>query len=160
MERYPNALVQFAGPFQNIHGEEAYFERLAPVIRDYEASGHWQFMGALSPKQLSTFYPNLDALVMPSLNSTEAFGLVQIEAMMNGVPCVASNLPGVRQPVTVHGMGKIIPIGDSTALAEALLDILDNPAAYKRDPQPITQRYLPDTIAVEYEKLFAEMGAK
>lgn len=160
LERYPNTLVQFAGPFQNIHGEEAYFERLAPVIRDYEASGHWQFMGALSPKQLSAFYPNLDALVMPSLNSTEAFGLVQIEAMMNGVPCVASNLPGVRQPVTVHGMGKIIPIGDSTALAEALLEILDNPAAYKRDPQPITQRYLPDTIAAEYEKLFAEMGAK
>jgi glycosyltransferase involved in cell wall biosynthesis len=160
LERYPNALVQFAGPFQNIHGEEAYFERLAPVIRDYEASGHWQFMGALSPKQLSAFYPNLDVLVMPSLNSTEAFGLVQIEAMVNGVPCVAANLPGVRQPVTVHGMGKIIPIGDSTALAEALLEILDNPVAYKRDPQPITQRYLPDTIAVEYEKLFAEMGAK
>ncbi len=160
LESYPNALVQFAGPFQNIHGEEAYFERLEPQIRDFEARGNWQFMGALSPKQLSAFYPNLDVLVLPSLNSTEAFGLVQIEAMMNGVPCVASNLPGVRQPVKVHEMGKIIPIGDSAALADALLEILGDPSAFKREPQPIIQRYLPDTIAAEYEKLFAEMGAK
>jgi glycosyltransferase involved in cell wall biosynthesis len=49
--------------------------------------------------EMAKFYPNLDVLVLPSLNSTEAFGLVQIEAMMNRVPSVASNLPGVRQPV-------------------------------------------------------------
>ena len=68
--------------------------------------------------EMAKFYPNIDLLVLPSLNSTEAFGLVQIEAMMNGVPCVASNLPGVRQPVWTHHMGRIIPIGDSKALAE------------------------------------------
>lgn len=158
LQAYPDALVQFAGPYQNIYGEEAYFERLSPIIKEYEAKGHWQFMGALSPKQLSSFYPNLDVLVLPSLNSTEAFGLVQIEAMMNGVPCIASNLPGVRQPVKVHDMGKIIPIGDSEALAESLIDILATPEKYKRDPKPIAHRYLPDTIAAEYEKLFAEMG--
>jgi glycogen synthase len=56
---------------------------------------------------MSALYPNLDVLTVPSLNSTEAFGLVQIEAMMNGVPCVASALPGVRQPVSMHGMGRI-----------------------------------------------------
>jgi glycosyltransferase involved in cell wall biosynthesis len=96
-------------------------------------------------------------LVLPSLNSTEAFGLVQIEAMMNRVPSVASNLPGVRQPVKVHEMGKIIPIGDANALAEALLEILANPEMFQRDPQIIAQRYRPDTIAGEYEKLFSEI---
>lgn len=160
LEQYPNALVQFAGPYQNIPGEEHYFRRLEGQIRDFETRGHWQFMGALNPAQLSAFYPNLDMLVMPSLNSTEAFGLVQIEAMMNGVPCVAANLPGVRQPVTVHGMGRIAPIGDARGLAEAVLEVLGNPLAYRRAPEPIMERYLPDTIAQEYEKLFAEMGAR
>jgi glycosyltransferase involved in cell wall biosynthesis len=106
---------------------------------------------------MAQYYPNLDALVLSSLNSTEAFGLVQIEAMMNGVPCVASNLPGVRQPVKLHEMGKIVPVGDAGALAEALLEVLANPALFQRDAQPIKQRYQPDTIAGEYEKLFHEI---
>ncbi len=157
LEAYPQALVQFAGPYQNIYGEEDYYRRLSPAILDFKQRGNWQFLGPLSAAQLAAFYPNVDLLVLPSLNSTEAFGLVQIEAMMNGVPTVASDLPGVRQPVKQHAMGKIIPIGDAAALAEAMLAILGDPQAYHLDAQAITQRYLPDTIAVEYEKLFAEL---
>jgi glycosyltransferase involved in cell wall biosynthesis len=157
LEVYPHAEVQFAGPYQNIIGEEAYFQRLLPAIQEFERNGHWQFLGPLDARQLSTFYPNVDLLLLPSLNSTEAFGLVQIEAMMNGVPCVASDLPGVRQPVGLHEMGKIIPIGDSAALAEAALSILADPQSFRRDPQAIAQRYLPETIAVEYERLFVDL---
>lgn len=106
---------------------------------------------------MAAFFPNLDVLVLPSLNSTESFGLVQIEAMINGVPSVASDLPGVRQPVLTHGMGKIIPIGDSNALAEAIIAILTDPEAYRKDTGSIALRYLPDTIASDYEMLFSEI---
>jgi glycosyltransferase involved in cell wall biosynthesis len=157
IETYPQLKVQFAGSYQNIMGEEHYFARLKPTIERYQQEGHWEFLGNLEPERMAAFYPNLDVLVLPSLNSTEAFGLVQIEAMINGVPCVASNLPGVRQPVLQHEMGKIIEIGDSEELAGALLEILRNPVAYKRDPAPILHRYVPDTIAAEYEILFEEI---
>jgi glycosyltransferase involved in cell wall biosynthesis len=157
LEAYPNALVEFAGPYQNIIGEEAYYQRLYPRIKKYEDDGHWKFLGTLNPDQMAAFYPNIDVLVIPSLNSTEAFGLVQIESMLNGVPTVASDLPGVRQPVLRHGMGKIIPIGDSNALAAALVEILANPAAFRREIGPIKECYQPDTIAIAYEKLFHEM---
>lgn len=154
---YPNAQVQFAGPYQNIMGEERYYQRLSPLIEAYQAKGNWKFVGSLTPQQMATYYPNLDLHVLPSLNSTEAFGLVQIEAMINGVPSLASNLPGVRQPVKLHEMGKIIPIGDSNALAEAALDILGHPQDFRKDPAPILERYRPDTIAAEYENLFAQL---
>ncbi len=157
LEKYPETLVEFAGPYQNIYGEEQYFHRLQPVIQDYEQNGHWQFLGPQSARQLAALYPNINLLVLPSLNSTEAFGLVQIEAMMNGVPTVASDLPGVRQPVRQHGLGKIIPIGDPHALAEAAISILSDGRPSGDDPAAIGQRYLPDTIAAEYEKLFAEI---
>ncbi len=157
LDAFPNAQVQFAGPYQNIIGEEHYIKRLSPQIEAYQAKGSWRFLGSLSPKEIAAFYPNLDLLVIPSLNSTEAFGLVQIEAMMNGVPCVASDLPGVRQPVKVHGMGKIIPIGDSNALAEAALEILSHPQDYIRPAGPIAECYKPDTIAAAYEALFDQM---
>ena len=82
-----------------------------------KSKGHWTFFGNLDPVQMAAFYPNLDVLTVPSLNSTEAFGLVQIEAMMNGVPSVPSALPGVRRPVQMHGMGLVSQIGDSASLA-------------------------------------------
>jgi glycosyltransferase involved in cell wall biosynthesis len=157
LQVYPEALIQFAGPYQNIYGEVAYYQRLSPTIQEYTRQGNWQFLGPLNPRQLASFYPNVDLLLLPSLNSTEAFGLVQIEAMMNGVPCVASDLPGVRQPVSLHKMGKIIPIGDSAALAEAALAILADPPSFRSDPQMIARRYQPETIAIEYEKLFADL---
>lgn len=159
IEKYPDLQVQFAGPFEHIIGEEHYFARLEPTIRKYLESGHWRFLGNLNPQQMANFYPNLDVLVMPSLNSTEAFGLVQIEAMINGVPSVASNLPGVRQPATRHEMGAVVPIGDADGLASALLDIFANPQAYQRDPEKIAAQYVPDQIAAEYEKMFTQMLA-
>ncbi len=157
LERYPQAQVQFAGAYQNIIGEQDYYARLLPRIEKYQQSGNWVFLGNLDPEDMGRFYPNLDVLVLPSLNSTEAFGLVQIEAMINGTPTIASNLPGVRQPVRMHEMGKVFPIGDSASLAEALLEVLANKPAFIRDPEAIRQRYLPDSIASEYEHMFEEL---
>jgi glycosyltransferase involved in cell wall biosynthesis len=94
------------------------------------------------------------------LNSTEAFGLVQIEAMMNGVPCVPSALPGVRQPVTMHGMGRVAKIGDPASLAESILEVLDAPKKFRGDVEAIKKAYDPDSIAQEYEKLFAKLMEK
>jgi glycosyltransferase involved in cell wall biosynthesis len=157
LEKYPQAQVLFAGQHLNVMGEQGYFERLIPTIRKYEESGHWKFLGNLNPEQMAAYYPNLDVLVVSSLNSTEAFGLVQIEAMLNNVPCVASALPGVRRPVQMTGMGLVTPIGDSNALAAAIVQILADPQKYRRDPAEIARAYDPDSVAAEYEKLFQRL---
>ncbi|MBI1792578.1 MAG: glycosyltransferase family 4 protein [Chloroflexi bacterium] len=160
LKKYPQAQVLFAGAYQNVMGEQAYFDRLMPRIREYESQGHWTFLGNLNPEQMAAFYPNLDALVVPSLNSTEAFGLVQIEAMMNGVLCVPSALPGVRMPVKMHGMGRVAKIGDAASLAESVLEILNEPQKFRGDMESIKKSYDPDTIAAEYEKLFEGLMKK
>lgn len=157
LAQYPDALVLYAGQYAAVLGEEAYFARLFPVIEQYQARGQWKFLGVLNPTQMSTFYPALDALVVPSLNSTETFGLVQIEAMLNGVPTVASNLPGVRQPPTMTGMGLVVPIGDSDALADALLKIFAHPEKYQGNPEEIARTFAPRTNAQAYEKLYQEL---
>lgn len=158
LQVYPDALVQFVGPYQNIIGEEQYFDRLKPVIDRHIANGNWKFIGPLDPYAMSTFYPNLDVLVLPSLNSTEAFGLVQIEAMMNGVPCVASSLPGVRQPVLIHHMGKVFPIGDSQSLAESVIEVIQNHEKYTAVSVDEFVRYTPGATAEAYEELFVEIS--
>jgi len=157
IERFPNVKVVFAGQYQNVMGEEAYYERLALEIERYKREGRWEFLGTLNPAQMNAFYQILDVLVVPSLNSTEAFGLVQIEAMMNHVPCIASALPGVRQPVLMHNMGLVTPIGDSAALAEAIIKILEKPTEYQGDCDLIVSTYEPDHIAERFEKLLESL---
>jgi len=160
LAKYPNAQVLFAGQYKDVMGEQAYAARLMPRIHKYEADGHWKFLGILNPQQMAAFYPNLDVITVPSLNSTEAFGLVQIEAMMNGVPSVPSALPGVRQPVLMHSMGCVAKIGDPASLAAAILEVLDEADRFKGDPAAIARQYDPDNVAAEYEKLFDKLMRK
>ena len=154
METHPNAMILYAGQYRDVLGEGEYARRLFPIIDGYREKENWKFVGILNPKQMASFYPNLDVLVIPSLNSTESFGLVQIEAMMNGVPVVASDLPGVRQPVKLTGMGKTFSIGDSTDLADALISVVDQPSKYKGDLGSIRQTFSSDSTAAAYEDLY------
>ncbi len=152
LEKYPDLLVLHAGPYKNILGEEAYANRLAPLFEQFKA--HYKLLGTLQGDELTAFYRNLDILCICSLNSTESFGLVQIEAMRNGVPVAACNLPGVRQPVTMTGMGEVTAIGDSDALAEALIRILDDREQYVRSPELISESFDPTQTAGEYVRIF------
>lgn len=154
VKKFPKAVIWFAGPYENIMGEEHYYKRLKPQIDELQKQGHWRFLGLLNPQEMAAFYPNLDMLVIPSLNSTESFGLVQIEAMMNGVPSIASNLPGVRQPVLRHEMGRVIPIGNAEGLAKAVEELATMKKPPKQKLDAIKDLYAPDTIAEKYERLF------
>ena len=160
LEKYPKAQVLFAGQYKDVMGESAYAERLMPRIRQYEADRHWKFLGVLNPQQMTAFYPNLDVLTVPSLNSTEAFGLVQIEAMLNGVPSVPSALPGVRQPVLMHCMGRVAEVGDPASLAEAIIGVLNEADSLKCDLPALASQYDPDSIAAKYEELFEKLMEK
>jgi glycosyltransferase involved in cell wall biosynthesis len=77
--------------------------------------------------------------------------------MMSGAPVVASNLPGVRQPVMLTGMGEVVPVGDSEALGEAIIRILSDKEKYIRPAEIISESFDPDATAAEYIKLFQNL---
>jgi glycosyltransferase involved in cell wall biosynthesis len=122
------------------------------LIKRY--SDHVTFLGVLNPQQMADFYTACDVLVLPSINSTESFGLVQVEAMLCGTPVVASNLPGVRQPVRMTGMGEIAPIRDAEGLAEAILKVLKSPDSYIKPRRDIARIFDMDVTVSKYEHLF------
>lgn len=155
LKEFPDALVLHAGPYKDIIGEEAYSTRLAPLFEQYK--DHYYLLGTLYDQELTAFYESLDLLCICSLNSTESFGLVQIEAMRNGVPVAACSLPGVRQPVTMTGMGEVTPIGDHQALAKAISKILKNKEQYRRDTQLIAESFNPAETAAGYVRLFENL---
>ena len=160
LSEFPRAGIRFMGPYEDVVGEAAYYERLKPRIDELIAAGHWQFMGKLPDAEVPAFYQSIDVLVMPSLNRTDSFGLVQIEAMMNGKPVVASDLPGIRVPVTRHKMGALFPVGDADALADALIAVLREEKVYSEEKcRKIRDYYSPDRVGADYVTLFENCGA-
>jgi glycosyltransferase involved in cell wall biosynthesis len=155
LKAHPTARVLHVGQYQNVLGEEEYAQKLGPMI---QALGeHWTFLGILPAPELAAFYQLCDVTVLPSINSTESFGIVQVESMVNGTPVVASNIPGVREPVRITGMGRNVPPADAPALASGINEVLEHPERYQGDVDAVKKQFAPQRIAEEYEKLFREL---
>ncbi len=155
IQTYPQARVLYVGPYQNVLGEEAYARKLAPLIT--QLGDHWSFLGVLSNEELAAFFHICDLTVLPSINSTDAFGMVQIESMLCATPVVASDIPGIRQPVLTTGMGKIVPPRDPDALASAVMALLEKPERDFEAARKAAQTYAPQAAAEQYETIFQEL---
>jgi glycosyltransferase involved in cell wall biosynthesis len=151
---FPDIRILFAGPYGNAVIGETIWDTLQPLIKKYEP--YLTFLGTLNAAQMADFYAVCDVITVASINNTESFGLVQVEAFMCGTPVVATNLPGVRQPVTMTGMGEIVPIADAGGLAQGVIRVLREPAKYIKPRGEIMRTFELARTVDAYEKLFEE----
>ena len=90
------------------------------------------FAGSVAPEDLPDYYNLANVVVLPSLDGSEAFGIVLIEAGACGKPVIVSNLPGVRSVIDYGVNGFTVKPGDAKELAEKINYFLDNPAGGQR----------------------------
>lgn len=155
LQVFPTARVLHVGQYENVLGEEEYANKLKPLIQALD--DHWTFMGILPPGELTAFYLQCDLTVLPSTNSTESFGIVQVESMACGTPVVASDLPGVCEPVTLTSMGRIVTPADAHALAQGIIEVLSHPEKYRGDKAMVQKRFSSQEIAQAYEQVYQEV---
>jgi glycosyltransferase involved in cell wall biosynthesis len=96
------------------------------LAQELEIADKTIFPGKLVADQLISAYQSAAVVVLPSINSNEAFGIVLIEALACGTPVVASNLPGVRSVFTNKQEGLIVEPGDVADLTNKLEEILND----------------------------------
>lgn len=148
------AILKIAGDYKKIAGGSVY-----PMLQEYinkNSIKDVEFLGRLSDEDLIKFYSSINVFVLPSINSLEAFGLVQIEAMLCNTPVVASNLPGVRTIVQNTGMGLISNVGDENDLAQKILEILENREKYIKPRNEILAKYSTKVLVSKYYNIFEE----
>lgn len=87
------------------------------------------FTGSIAEAELAAYFNACDVFCLPSVAQSEAFGLVQLEAMACGKPVVCTQLNNGVNVVNQAGVtGLVVPVRDATALAEALNKLLKDDA--------------------------------
>ena len=90
------------------------------------------FLGEMQNAAVVPYYHAADLFVLPSVARSEAFGIVQIEAMAAGLPVVNTRLDSGVPYVSVHDeTGFTVPPGSPEALTDAINRLLDDPELRK-----------------------------
>lgn len=136
-------------------------------IAPYYGEPGVKFVGYCPDDELPYYYHTADVFCTPSTGS-ESFGVVLLEAMVTGVPIVASDIAGYRTIVTDSQEGLLVPPRDVPALTQALLRLLNDPqlrAAAGQRGREKAARYSWDIIAdrildIYYETLERKFGPR
>lgn len=148
--RNPDARLLIGGEFSKIAGHSV-VQRVRERIGD---DTRIELLGFIEADRLADFYASIDIFVLPSINAFEAFGIVQVEAMMAGVPVVASDLPGVRVPVQETGMGEIAVPADADSIEKAIHRLRDAPPDSTQGRTKAIELYSAESVIERYDELF------
>lgn len=123
------------------------------------------FLGKVSDEELPLYFHACDVFVLPSVAPTEAYGIVQLEAMACGKPVVSTNLPTGVPFVNLNGQtGLIVSPADERALAAAINKLLDDPGlrqkygafAKQRVEREFTSETMIDKVYRLYQRVMNE----
>ncbi len=149
VKKHPKAQLIFvgSGPLEPSLREESEFLGIVGKI---------VWTGFISPSEV---YPAADMVVFPSL--WEGLGLVPIEAMMLGIPVVASDIPAVREYIEHEKQGLLFPPGDSFLLAQAMEESLTGQGKAERidsGKKRALAMFSAALIAEQYLSLYSRIG--
>jgi glycosyltransferase involved in cell wall biosynthesis len=116
IQRFPNAEFVFTG------GGEEEFLRIASLPSD--VASHVRFLGYLPYDDLPPVFASADLAIAPTYY--EDFPIRILESLASGVPVVASNVGGIHEVVENDRTGTLVPPGDPVALANGIVDLLQD----------------------------------
>lgn len=100
-------------------------KNLKNLIDELNLNSRITIIPEVDDNTLQNYYKTCDLFVLPSINKTEAYGIVQIEAMACGKPVVCTALGTGTTYLNIHNFtGLVVPPSDSKSLAKAINKIL------------------------------------
>jgi phosphatidyl-myo-inositol alpha-mannosyltransferase len=121
VERFGDVQLLIVG-----HGDEDELRGQAGELMRYI-----RFLGLVDDAGKASAMRSADVYCAPNIGG-ESFGVVLVEAMAAGTPVVASDLDAFRRVLRDGEVGSLVPVGEAAALADALIEVLDNDVLRQR----------------------------
>ena len=128
---------------------------LEPTLKEYAhrkgLENKVHFLGFLSDRELKQAYADCDIFVLPSVEKSEAFGIVQLEAMIYGKPVINTLLPSGVPHVSLAGVtGLTVKKSDPAELADAI-----NTLAANRELREILGKAAAERVCSQFNEKIA-----
>ena len=127
---------------------------VSKLVKELGLSHHVLFLG--KQENLEELYSISDLLLL--LSEKESFGLVALEAMACGVPCIGTNVGGIPEVITDGENGYICELGDIRTIAKKAVTLLQDQALHEKISQKaletVNTKFKADTIVEQYEELY------
>ncbi|MGI9019139.1 MAG: glycosyltransferase family 4 protein [Solirubrobacterales bacterium] len=126
LEAMPGVIERAPGTRFLVAGSGTHEEELRSQARSLGLLEHGTFLGWIGDDVLHSLYRIADVCVVPSIY--EPFGLVALESMASGCPCIVADTGGLREVVPDEGAGLRFRARDPEALADVAVRVLTDPA--------------------------------
>jgi glycosyltransferase involved in cell wall biosynthesis len=150
LDRRLLVLVAGKGPFEREYRQ---------TVRSLGCESEVRFLGFRN--DLPELMAASDLFVLPSV--AEAFGLVLAESLYIGTPVVATRVGGIPEIVDDGVDGVLVPTADSRALADAIIDLLQDPQRRNQmagaGRKKVISRFSFEDMVRSYERLYAHLSA-
>ncbi|MDX6653507.1 MAG: glycogen synthase, partial [Solirubrobacterales bacterium] len=162
LEAMPKVIEAAPGTRFLVAGSGTHEEELKRQAEELGLMEHGTFLGWIGDDVLHTLYAIADLTVVPSIY--EPFGLVALEAMASGCPCIVADTGGLREVVPHEEAGLRFAARDPEALAEVAIRVLSDPELEARliaEAKEHVLRFDWGDVAVQTAAVYAELvGAK
>ncbi|OUD14554.1 glycosyltransferase [Thioflexithrix psekupsensis] len=157
------ALAEIPQAQLNIVGEGEQRQTLTDLIQHLNLQNRVKLLGFIDEQQLAGLFSTCDVFCLPSLERTEAFGMVLLEAMRYQCAIVASAIPGagVNWIIDHPHTGLLVPPNDVVALVQQLRMLWHNPNQKRslalHAQQRFAQHLTIEAVALAIDRLYARV---
>ncbi len=127
----------FIGKWFDI-SEENFKQKITENNLDDFVTAH----GPVYGNNKNAFFEKSNIFVFPTYYHGETFGLVLLEAMQYGLPCISTKEGGIPSVIVDNETGYLIPPQDPNTLADKILQLIENPNLQEKMGKSGMQRYL------------------
>ncbi|WP_282700541.1 glycosyltransferase family 4 protein [Streptomyces sp. CC219B] len=139
-----------------IYGKGEEHDRLRRLVQSLDLCNNVFLMGAAAPMEAEWVKGSIGA----ATSNFEPFGMTIVEAMRCGLPVVSTDCPYGPGEIIKEGVdGRLVPVGDREALANALLDLVRDDELRRRMGRTALEnarRFAPAPVVAQAERLIGE----
>ena len=136
--------------------------KLKLLINELKLQSKIELIGFIKDSEMCNYYASCDIFVFHSLY--EAFGIVLVEAMASGVPVISTQVGAIPEVVRDKKTGILVPPCDPSALASAIMELIENENLRKRmgfeGRKIIEKEYNWENIVEKYENIYYDLLKK